>query len=839
MRGRSRLFLWTSICIAGVFLSSCQEQINYPAPKLISISPTSMVAGQPAFNLTVNGGDFTPASQVLWNGSPRVTLFTSTTVLTAQILASDIQNAGMAQVTVETPQPGGGTTPNPQTFIITAPPSPVPNITSLSPSAVTTGSASFALTVTGTNFVSQSIVAVNGNNRPTTFVNTTSLEALISATDVGTGGTLEITVLNPQPNGGDSNAFPFSVTNPLPILASMTPPSVQAGSATTSVTLTGTNFVPNSVVTINGATRTTVFSNPTSVQATLTAADFADAEIAQIQVVNPAPGGGTSNPLTLAVNPTASVGLPVLVDVAPGGAEANNGVCGSACSAGPPTLSTAGPAIATTGANVVFASNSNNLLTTSSQPNNLTNGQSAIFLRTTCLAGTTGTTSGCTPNTFLVSAGSNGVTADGPSTEPSINGGGTEIAYTSTASNLVNYVAVSGGTRQVYWQTPCTSTTATSCTSTNAPVLVSLSADGTSPGNGDSYNPVISPDGQYVAFVSLATNLVSNPLIDGITPQVYLRTICSGATPLSQTASCVPTTYLVSVAADGITPGDGVSSNPAIANTGLFVSFTSAATNLPVSGTNPSKTPQIFEASTCATTTTSGCTTSTCTTLNSTCIVSVNLISSPDGTTPSNGPSGESAVSPDGRFVAFASTGTNLVAGAGPTQQIYVRDTCTNVSVAITNCVPSTILVSTPDTILTPTTSANALSEHPSISECGITTSTTTTTTTGCAEGVLIAFATEATNLSLGVQNGIENIFVRNTCQDVSTTTTSTPSACTPRTVLASLPAGISPPASNGDSIAPTISGDGHTVAFISSATNLVTRDTNGYADVFLASTTF
>ena len=49
------------------------------------------------------------------------------------------------------------------------------------------------------------------------------------------------------------------------------------------------------------------------------------------------------------------------------------------------------------------------------------------------------------------------------------------------------------------------------------------------PGNGDSYNPVISPDNRYVAFVSLATNLVSNATVSGIIPQVYLRDTCNGS----------------------------------------------------------------------------------------------------------------------------------------------------------------------------------------------------------------------------------------------------------------------------------------------------------------------
>ncbi|MGD1210524.1 MAG: hypothetical protein ABR973_04090 [Candidatus Acidiferrales bacterium] len=809
LRGQSRVVFWLSICCAAVLLTSCQEQINYPAPTLTSILPASIEAGQPAFILNVNGGNFTPASQVLWNGSQRVTLFTSAGALTAQILASDVQNAGVALVTVSTPQPGGGTT-QPQQFTINPAPSPAPQITSLSPSGVSAGSAGFTLTVTGKNFVSESTVTVNGSNRTTNFVGTTSLEVAISAADVVAAGTLQIVVVNPPPSGGASGAFPLNVTNPVPSISSLSPTSATAGAASTALSLTGTGYVPNSVVTINGSPRSTTFGGSTALQATLTTADLAEGGISQVQVVNPSPGGGTSNTQTFAVNPTDAAGLPVLVDIAPSGAQANNGICGT-CSGGTPTLATAGPSVSTTGEFVVFASDSTNLLSTLTQPN-LTNGESNIFLRNTCLGATSSSCSA--PTTSLVSTAANGGAADGPSSEPSIDSGGTDVAFTSTASNLVNYVAVSGSTRQVYWQTPCTGTA--SCTATNAPVLVSLSADGTSAGNGDSYNPMISPDGQYVAFVSLATNLVSGLTVDGVTPQVYIRTICAGVTPLTQSPACVPTTFLVS-SPDGVTPANGASSHPAIANTGLFVSFVSTATNLGATAPNPSAAQEVFETSTCVTGV-SGCTEVT------------TLISSPDGVTAANGASVEPAISADGRFIAFASTATNLVIGVGPTQQIYVRDTCNEVSTLITSCTPSTNLVSSPDTITTPATPANSLSENPSLSECGTSTSTST-----CQVGLLIAFATKATNLSSSVQNGVENIFVRSTCQDLATTTT----ACTPRTVLASQPAGTSATASNGDSIVPAISGDGHTVAFISSATNLVTNDTNGFADVFLGVTSF
>ena len=94
-----------------------------------------------------------------------------------------------------------------------------------------------------------------------------------------------------------------------------------------------------------------------------------------------------------------------------------------------------------------------------------------------------------------------------------------------------------------------------------------------------------------------------------------------------------------------------------------------------------------------------------------------NLVSTPDGVTPADGASAEPAISSDGRFVAFDSTATTLITGVGPTQEVYVRDTCTGAATTPA-CVPSTHLISTPNG----TTPANALSEHPSINKCGTST---------------------------------------------------------------------------------------------------------------------
>jgi hypothetical protein len=92
---------------------------------------------------------------------------------------------------------------------------PVPFLNQpLVPASAAPGSQAFNLTVTGTGFVSGSILQWNGAARATTFVSSSELTAAILATDVAAIGTARITVLSPAPGGGISNVALFQITNP-------------------------------------------------------------------------------------------------------------------------------------------------------------------------------------------------------------------------------------------------------------------------------------------------------------------------------------------------------------------------------------------------------------------------------------------------------------------------------------------------------------------------------------------------------------------------------------------------------------------------------------------------
>ncbi len=829
-----------------VAMSACTEQINYPAPTItfVGVCPTltssdsncaiSIPAGSAQSYLTVRGTNLIQQSQVGYSLSPGGSAFVliinqyiSANELIVTLPAALLKNPTTLYINITTPQPGGGTfpaqnqAPPPGTiFTITPIASPKPVVTSLNPSTAFAGAPGLLLNLNGQNFVAQSSVFVNDSNRNTRYLNSTALQVSLDSSDLLTPGPVSIQVVNPPPDGGGSTPVSLSVLTAVPVISAVSPASALAGATSASLSITGSGFLNQySYITMNGQPVTTTIGGSTAAGASLTADELVSAGVNQIQVVNKPPGGGISNILTYSINPTHLLGLPVLGDLAADGSQAINGICGGAanCASGAFGLTAAnsGPSSSSTGQFVAFASVSHNLVLSDLNTN------SDVYVRNTCLS-----LASCTPVTALVSSDPNGQAANGGSSEPTVDSSGTHAAFTSLATNLVTTVPVQTGTSQVYWRPVCTPAPTTQCainpSSNYDTQLVSISADGQTAGNGPSYNPVISPDGEYVAFVSLATNLVTDITADGRTPQVYIRNTCNIATIVTTnpTNTCVPTTYLVSTP-DGSTFANGLSSNPSISEDGLFVSFTSAATNLGSTAPNPNGLPEVFERGTCITTITS---------ITNTCVSVTTLISTPDGTTAADGPSGQSTLSAcgsvttttssactstvlsSGRFVAFASTASNLVTGVGPTpQQIYVRDTCIGVTVTVAQCTPSTTLVSTPDGV----TPANGLSEHPSAN----------------ASGQLIAFASYASNLG-GTVNGVENVFVRNTCLGVIPT-------CTTGVVLASISTGINASAANGGSVVPSISADGHTVSFISSASNLVARDNNAVEDIFLGTTTF
>jgi hypothetical protein len=174
------------------------------------------------------------------------------------------------------------------------------------------------------------------------------------------------------------------------------------------------------------------------------------------------------------------------------------------------------------------------------------------------------------------------------------------------------------------------------------------------------YQPIVTDSGD--AAFQTATGIAA----------IFLRDTCLGAP-----AGCSPQIIPISVGWDGTEP-NAASSSPSVTTNGRFVVFASEANNLVKGDSNGWS--DIFLRDTCISAT-------------SACVpTTIRLSIAPDGAQ-ANGPSFAPAISPDGRFVAFNSSATNLVrpdlnaAPAGPNPPLFLRDTCFG---ATSGCVPAT-----------------------------------------------------------------------------------------------------------------------------------------------------
>jgi hypothetical protein len=273
--------------------------VNNPAPTLTSVAPTSGVLGQAA-NLTLTGTNFITGSIVNFgaNADAGGVVSNGGNTLTITIPAAQLNAAGPVNITVKNPAPGGGTS----AAVVFTVNNPAPAVTSLAPPTANAGGPAFLLTVTGTNFVAGATVTFGANaaSAPAT-LSSTQITINIPAADIATGGNFPVVVTNPAPGGGASAvtaASTFVVNNPVPTVgnAAVAGKTHISGGAAFTLTVTGTNFVSNSVVNFNGNAVTTHFGTATQLTADIPASAVAKAGNVNVTVTNPAPAGGTSAP---------------------------------------------------------------------------------------------------------------------------------------------------------------------------------------------------------------------------------------------------------------------------------------------------------------------------------------------------------------------------------------------------------------------------------------------------------------------------------------------------------------------------------------------------------------
>lgn len=342
------------------------------------------------------------------------------------------------------------------------------------------------------------------------------------------------------------------------------------------------------------------------------------------------------------------------------------------------------PQSSTTGQFVVFQSTATNLVAGD------TNGVSDVFVRDRSTGATT-----------RVSVITGGGEANGASTEPSISADGRFITFTSVATNLV--AGDTNAAADIFLHDR--NSTTTTRVSTDAVGAQVAGASGQS---------FITPDGTQVVFTSASAALVAgdtNALDD-----IFLKNISTGAVTR------------ISVSTAGV-EANGASRNATVSGTGLFVVFTSDATNLVAGDVNGLS--DIFFRSVVGSTTT---------------IVSFDTLGGP-----TDGASDNAWISSDATLIVFDSTATDLVAGdANLVSDVFARNTVIGVTTRIS--------------IATAGTEANGASTNASPS----------------SDGRFVSFTSAATNLIATDTNAAADIYCRDLTAGrtlrASTTTTSTES---------------------------------------------------------------
>jgi hypothetical protein len=324
---------------------------------------------------------------------------------------------------------------------------------------------------------------------------------------------------------------------------------------------------------------------------------------------------------------------------------------------------------------------------------------------------------------------------------PAISADGRYVAFHSTANNLVPGDA--NGFSDIVVKDRQSGVTS----------LVSVDSAGAQ-GNGHCYQPSVSGDGRYIAFYSLANNLVpgdTNGFAD-----IFVHDCQSGSTTRASVDSA------------------GAEANasclyPSISADGRYVTFWSAASTLVAGDTNGWADVFVHDNQTGLTT----------------------RVSVDSAGAEGNSNSYQSNISADGRYVAFWSHASNLVAGdTNGFADSFVHDRQTGQTTRISL--------------------DSAGGQGDSNSYLG----------SISADGRYVAFFSYATNLVPGDTNGWSDEFVH----DRLTGTTEIVTVATNGTQ------------GNGESgyYAVSISADGRFVVFWSEATNLVAGDTNGFEDVFV-----
>lgn len=267
-----------------------------PTPALVNITPSTINSGP--FSIQVNGRNFVPGVTVTLGGKALNTTFVSSTTLSVTG-STDAAPGAVLPLTVTNPNPGSASSTI--NYTIQA------GITlTLTPGTgtVRAGAAqSFTAAVfnTSNKAVNWSVNGVSGGNSTVgSIVATSGTTATYTAPlNPPAGNSVSIQAISQQDPNAASPASVLTISNPVPVLQTISPTTIHFGPI--KITVSGTGFVPGCTVMLGSTALQTQYVSSTQVVGTGTAVPVLGA-MAAVTVANPNPGAATSNAAAVIIN---------------------------------------------------------------------------------------------------------------------------------------------------------------------------------------------------------------------------------------------------------------------------------------------------------------------------------------------------------------------------------------------------------------------------------------------------------------------------------------------------------------------------------------------------------
>ena len=272
-----------------------------PIPVVDTLTPSGFPEGDT--QVAVKGSKFVYGAKVMWNGKAVDTTYVSSTHLEAIIPAA---NPGTFPLLVSNPDPGSA---NSKTLQVQVAPGQVKlMLQAYNGSDVRVrNTLNLGLDVTGTinKAVTLTVNGIAGGNSTVgTAVSNSDGSIRYQAPSVVPTPNVVLLTATSVDNPTVSISQNISVLNPIPVLTSATPMSLNPGPPATTIVLTGSDFINGAQVLMNGAVVPTTFNSGTQLTASVSPTEPGNLDL---QVLNPSPGPATSADLIGTVKGTPPV----------------------------------------------------------------------------------------------------------------------------------------------------------------------------------------------------------------------------------------------------------------------------------------------------------------------------------------------------------------------------------------------------------------------------------------------------------------------------------------------------------------------------------------------------